>query len=134
VGGIRVLVVDAHRAFREAARAVVAATPGFETVGEAACGTEGLELAAQLHPDLVLLDAELPEPEGVETAHRLAAVGSTPVVVLVSVDPDCPGASAPTRAGAAAFVPKQALRPAVLTSVWAEHGGHPTGVTPAHPA
>jgi DNA-binding NarL/FixJ family response regulator len=131
---VRVLVVDDHRPFRDAARAVVDATPGFESVGEAACGTEGLELAARLAPDLVLIDAEMPEPDGIETAHRLAAADAGRLVVLVSIDPDCPAASALVCAGAAVFVPKQALRPAVLAAVWEAHGGHPPGVTPIHPA
>jgi DNA-binding NarL/FixJ family response regulator len=118
---VRVLVVDDHELSREAARAVVAATPGFETVGEAACCTDGLALAGLLSPDLVLLDVDLHAPDWIETARRLVAESSAPLVVLVSTDPECPGALALTAEGAAALVTKQSLRPAVLASVWASH-------------
>ena len=64
VGSVRVLTVDDHATFREAARALVAATAGFESVGEATTAEEGIAAAIRLHPDVVLLDVMLPGMNG----------------------------------------------------------------------
>ena len=57
---VTVLAVDDQEVFRRAVRELIAATEGFEQVGEAASGREALALAAALHPDLVLLDVRMP--------------------------------------------------------------------------
>lgn len=129
---VRVLVIDDHELFREAARAVVAATAGFEIVGEAATAAFGLELAAHLRPDVILIDAELPDRDGVEAAGALVKSRNAPLVVLVSSDlgPACPSADPPD---GAAFVAKQALRPEALSSLWTAFAAHPRRVTLPHP-
>ena len=85
-----VLTVDDQVVFRRAARALVAATPGFEAVGEARSGRQALRLVEELDPDLVLLDVRMPGMDGIETARHLAAAHPRTVVVLVSVD-EMPG-------------------------------------------
>jgi len=79
---VRVLVVDDSQVFRNVLGALVAATPGFDVVGTASSGREALELVAQLAPQLVLLDAHMPELNGVETALRIRR-GDPQVVVLL---------------------------------------------------
>jgi DNA-binding NarL/FixJ family response regulator len=81
--GRTVLIVDDHDGFRSFARALLQAD-GFEIVGEASDGASGLEAAARLRPDLVLLDVQLPDLDGFEVAERLAARDDPPSVVLVS--------------------------------------------------
>ncbi len=130
---VRVLVVDGHELFREAACAVVGAAPGFETVGQTACGIEALELADRLHPDVVLLDLDMTEPDGIETARLMTAREPPPLVVLVSLERDHPEAVSRVAADRVAFVRKQDLRPATLREVWARHVAHPAWVKPAHP-
>ncbi len=130
---VRVLVVDDHELFREAARAVVCATPGFETVAETPCGFEALDLTELLHPDVVLLDLDMTEPDGIDTARRIIAREAPPLVVLVSLEQDHPRAMSEVPAGPVVFVRKQDLRPTTLSEVWARHVGHPARVTPAHP-
>jgi CheY-like chemotaxis protein len=83
---ITVLAVDDRAVFLRATRELIASTPGFCQVGEAASGAEALELAADLHPDLVLVDVRMPGMDGVETARRLLASEPETVVVLVSLD------------------------------------------------
>lgn len=121
---VRVLAVDDHEVFRRAARELIAATDGFEQVGEAASGIEALELAASLHPDLVLLDVRMPEMDGIETARRLTAALPDTVVVLISLEgrPDLPLAIG--SAGAATHMRKQDLSPDALRALWRAHG-HP---------
>ena len=115
---VRVLLVDDHELFREAARAVVCATPGFETVAETPCGIEALDLADRLRPDVVLLDVDMTEPDGIETARRMITRESPPLVVLVSLELDHPEHAGRIPAGPVAFVRKQDLRPLVLSEVW----------------
>jgi DNA-binding NarL/FixJ family response regulator len=114
---IGVLVVDDQVVFREAARAVIAATPEFELVGEATCGEHGLAAAEGLHPDLVLLDVRMPGMDGIETAARMRSAEPAAVIVLISVeDPqDIPGAAS---SGAAELVRKQDFGPALLRRLW----------------
>jgi DNA-binding NarL/FixJ family response regulator len=114
-----VLAVDDHRSFRRALRDVIAATPGFEQVGEAASGPEALAAVAELHPDLVLLDIRMPGMDGLETSRRLAAEQPGTVVVFVSVEPEL---EPPAAVGAAAHLRKQDLSPRALRALWDAHG------------
>jgi len=86
--GVRVLIVDDHASFRALARMVLVAD-GFDVVGEAGDGTDALRAAQRLHPDVVLLDVQLPGCEGTGgdgfgVAEALSAQSSPPAVVLVS--------------------------------------------------
>jgi DNA-binding NarL/FixJ family response regulator len=114
---VRVLVVDDQLVFREVARHVLDATPGFELIGEADSGDAALSATAAMRPDLVLLDVRMPGMDGVEAAIRIRAADEPPVVVLVSVEEprDVPAART---CGAAAFVRKQDFGPALLRRVW----------------
>lgn len=122
VGSVRVLTVDDHAIFRDAARALVAATSGFETVGEATSGEEGVAAAVRLKPDLVILDVTLPGIDGYETARRMAPYLPGAVICLVSASDGAVEGEYAARCGATAFVRKRDLRPAVLEAVWARHG------------
>jgi two-component system invasion response regulator UvrY len=119
---VDVLTVDDSPGFLDAARELIAATPGFRAVGEASSGKDGLAAAARLHPDLVLLDARMPDMDGIQAARRLCAASPDVVVVLVSVDDldDLPDAA--RNCGAAAFVRKDRLNPRTLRRLWAR--GH----------
>lgn len=112
---VTVLAVDDQAIFRRVARSLIAATPGFEQVGEAASGPEAIELAARLQPDLALVDVRMPGMDGIETARRLARLDPKVVVVLISVE-DIP-ASAST-AGATACMRKQDLSTRTLRQLW----------------
>jgi DNA-binding NarL/FixJ family response regulator len=114
---ITVLAVDDRAVFLLATRELIAATPGFRQVGEAASGAEALELAADLHPDLVLLDVHMPGMDGVETARRLIESEPQTVVVLVSLD-ELP------RHAPCATLRKQELSTRALRQVWDVHGRH----------
>jgi len=84
-----VLIVDDHPPFRAAARAVLEAE-GFGVVGEAGDATAALLACARLSPEVVLLDVQLPGPDGFAVAEMLAAQpreGPAPDVVLISSRP-----------------------------------------------
>jgi DNA-binding NarL/FixJ family response regulator len=78
-----VLIVDDHDAFRGAARSLLE-MDGFDVVGEAADGRDALMAIDRLHPEVVLLDIQLPDLDGFVVADRLTAMASAPAVVLIS--------------------------------------------------
>ena len=109
-----ILVVDDHPSFRASARSLLEAE-GFEVVGEAADGAEALEKAAELHPDVVLLDIQLPDFDGFEVARRLLrANGSPPAVVLTSSRDEDDYGELIELSGARGFVAKAELSGSTL--------------------
>ena len=118
---VGVLIVDDSAPFRRAARAVVAATPGFVAVGEAASGEEALLAMEDLDPCLVLLDVSMGGIDGIETARRITARYARPTVVLVSVNDPARLPSEVESCGAVAFLDKRDFSPARLADLWATH-------------
>lgn len=86
---ITVLIVDDHQLVREGVRTFLQRQSDITVVGDAASGQEGLKLAAELVPDVVLMDLVMPEMDGVETTRRLKQISpSSQVIVLTSFDDD----------------------------------------------
>jgi chemotaxis response regulator CheB len=111
---LRVLLVDDSAMMRRLLRESLAPDRCFEVVGEAADGAEALALCAELAPDLVLLDIEMPRMDGVAMLKRWTLEGSGAVVVVSSATP--PGSALARevrRLGAAGVVgkPSGALSP-----------------------
>lgn len=112
-----VLIVDDHPSFRATARELLQAE-GFEVVGEAENGVAGLRQAKELHPDIVLLDVQLPDFDGFEVASRLtSANGDGPKVVLTSSRDGSEFGSLVAQSGAEGFVAKAELSGAALKAV-----------------
>ena len=120
--GVGVLVVDDQATFRRVALEVVAATPGFEPLGEAASGEEALALAADLRPELILLDVRMPVMDGIETARRLRTERAGGVIVLISIDDLSELHDEVGSCGANALIRKQAFGPLALRRLWDAHG------------
>lgn len=110
------LIVDDHSSFREAARRVLEAA-GFEVIGEAADGESALEAARGLHPDVVLLDVQLPGMDGFETAARLTANGEAPAIVMTSSREGADFGPLVERSGARGFVHKADLSGAAIEAL-----------------
>jgi two-component system, NarL family, response regulator DevR len=86
---IRVLLVDDHEMVRSGLRAMLAADADIDVVADAATGARGVSLARELRPDVVLLDARLPDIGGPEVCRRLQAeVPETAVVMLTTFAED----------------------------------------------
>ena len=81
---MKVLVVDDEQPARERLKQLLEDEADFDFVGEAANGGEALELSAELHPDIVLLDIRMPGLDGIETAHHLNALDEPPAVVFTT--------------------------------------------------
>lgn len=82
---IRVLVVDDSATAREAITMMLTSSPDIEVVGEATDGVEGVEMAAQLQPDVITMDINMPRLNGHEATRRIMAETPTPIVVVSTV-------------------------------------------------
>jgi DNA-binding NarL/FixJ family response regulator len=82
---IRVLLVDDHAVMRAGLRALLSTEPDIEVVGEAATGEEGVDLAIQLRPDVVLMDLSMPGIGGMAATRRIAAAGLSARVLVLTL-------------------------------------------------
>ncbi|ABW15830.1 MULTISPECIES: response regulator transcription factor [Parafrankia] len=114
---VSVLVVDDQRPFRLAVRAVLRRAAGFVLAGEAETGEDALTAAAELRPDLVLMDVNLPGIDGVVAGARIREDAPDTVVVLCSTygRTDLPAAVA---ASGLDYLCKEDLAPSVLREIW----------------
>lgn len=104
----KVLIVDDHEQFRAIARRLLAAE-GFDVVGEAADGTSALLAVSALHPDIVLVDVQLPDCDGFRIADELASLAQRPQVVLTSTRAAAEYGSRMKTTTACGFIPKVEL-------------------------
>jgi DNA-binding NarL/FixJ family response regulator len=114
----RLLIVDDHAGFRHCARTLLE-DEGFEVVGEAADGAAALAAAADLSPEIVLLDVQLPDIDGFEVARRLLADDPGLPVVLVSSRDRSQYGRLIEASGARGFVAKAELSGAALAGLLA---------------
>jgi DNA-binding NarL/FixJ family response regulator len=115
---VTVLIVDDHPSFRASARTLLEAE-GFEIVGEAQDGAGAVRAAKRLHPDLVLLDVQLPDLDGFEVADRLRKLKDPPEVVLTSSRDGADYGRCIECCGARGFVPKADLSGAAIAALLA---------------
>ncbi|MFB6808596.1 response regulator [Streptomyces sp. NPDC056387] len=114
---IRVLLADDQPLVRSGLRVLMADTPDLEVVGEAANGAEAVRLAAELAPDVVVMDIRMPEMDGIEATRRLTAgPGAARVLILTTFDEDEHVYGA-LRAGASGFAVKDMALDDLLAAV-----------------
>jgi DNA-binding NarL/FixJ family response regulator len=102
---VRVLLADDHRLMREGTAALLGADERIEVVGLARDGREALALAERRRPDVVLLDLNMPEVDGLEACARLRKQGG-PEVLMLTVSEEEPDLYAALRVGAAGYLTK----------------------------
>ena len=95
----------------------LALEPDIVVIGEAESGEEALALAAQLRPDVVLMDIVLPEMDGIATISSLRAIVTQSLVVILSFHDDPKTRARALSAGAIAFVGKQEPNETLLTVI-----------------
>lgn len=105
---IRVLVVDDRPIFRHGAQSMLSAAGGFDLVGEASNGREAVEMALAHRPDVILMDVEMPEMDGVEATERIVAELEDVAVLALTVSEDHDDVVRMVAAGACGYLLKEA--------------------------
>ncbi|HRP25770.1 MAG TPA: two-component system response regulator NarL [Thauera sp.] len=114
---LSVIIVDDHPLFRKGLSQLLQTIPGFRLVGEAAGGAEGLELARQLHPELILLDLNMRDLSGLEVLRGLRAARIDSRVVMVTVSDAGADVVAALRGGADGYLLKDMEPEAMLEAL-----------------
>lgn len=103
---LTILIADDHPLFRKGLRALLAIMPQVEVVGEAANGTDAVRLAVQLQPDVVLMDLQMPNGDGLTAVRAIVAAQPSVRVLVVTMFQDDDSIFAAMRAGARGYVLK----------------------------
>lgn len=103
---ISVLLVDDHTLFRSGIRSLLQRHADFTVVGEASDGVEGIKRAKQLHPDVVLLDLNMPGMSGVETLQLILQDCPGTAIVMLTVSEDAEDLTQALKAGACGYLIK----------------------------
>jgi len=120
---IRILVADDHPVVRDGLVAMLGTQADFQVVGEATTGPEVIQQVAALQPDVVLLDLEMPEMDGVEVLHRLRQQNlEARAVVFTAFDTDDRIVGA-VQAGAQGYLLKGSPREEIFQAVRVVHSG-----------
>jgi two-component system, NarL family, invasion response regulator UvrY len=117
---VGVMIVDDQAPFRRAAKMVMAATPGFDVIGEAESGEEAVDLFDALTPGLVLMDINLPGINGIEATRRITSAHPGATVLLLSTYQAADLPRGADSCGAAGYVNKEEFGPAVVLDLWAK--------------
>lgn len=99
------MLADDHRMLREGLRRSMT-EEGFQVVGEAGDGEEAVRLAAELQPDVILMDVSMPDVDGVEATRRIRDIIPETRVIMLTMHPDQDVVAAALRAGAAGYLVK----------------------------
>jgi len=120
---IRILLADDHPILRHGLRAMLDSIPKFEVVGEATTGEEAVTRSAELRPDVVLMDIQMPGLNGIEATRQVMQSDPNAGVVVLTMFRDDDSVFAAMRAGARGYVLKDAGGEEVLTVVRAVANG-----------
>lgn len=121
--GLRVVIADDHSVVRQGIRGVLEAIEGLEVVGEAGDGDEALEMVAELKPDVVVLDVNMPGKTGLEVTTQLRQDGHPARVLILSMHDDPEYVLQAVRSGADGYVLKDAAPAELRDAVEAVHEG-----------
>ena len=120
---IRILMADDHTLFRDGMRALFGTLPDTELVGEAANGNEAIAKAEELQPDVVLMDIQMPDRNGVEATRQIVQTSPNIGVIIVTMFEDDDSLFAAMRAGARGYVLKGADQEEMLRAIRAVSRG-----------
>ena len=120
---IRVLVADDHPVFRRGMRAILGAEPDTELLGEATNGEEAVTLALELRPDVILMDLNMPNLNGIEATRRILQANPDTAILMLTMFEDDKSILAAMRAGAHGYVLKGADGAEMLRAIHAVASG-----------
>jgi DNA-binding NarL/FixJ family response regulator len=114
---IRLLLVDDHTLFRSGLKALLETEKGFEVVGEASTGDEGVDRARELKPDIVVMDLSMPGSNGLEATRRIAALGLKTRVLVLTVHAEEEYLVPVVEAGASGYLSKTSADDELVTAL-----------------
>ena len=120
---IRIVIADDHAVVREGLRAVLGSEVDMEVVGEAATGEEVVERATELKPDVILMDIQMPNVNGIEATRRILEAKPEVGIVVLTMFEDDDSVFSAMRAGARGYVLKGAPPSEILKVVRAVAAG-----------
>jgi DNA-binding NarL/FixJ family response regulator len=120
---IRVLVADDHPTFVRAVTLLLNADPEIDVVATAANGAEAVELAIAHQPDVVLMDINMPQVDGVAASAQITVAAPHVAVIMLTMFDDDSNVAAAMRHGAAGYLLKGARQEQIRRAVHAAHGG-----------
>lgn len=120
---IRVLIVDDHQLFRDGVRTLILSAPDMEVAGEAATGEAAVQAAAENKPDVVLMDIQMPDMDGIEAARALTESDPELNILMVTMFEDDQSVFKAMRAGARGYILKGAKHDEMLRAIRAVASG-----------
>jgi DNA-binding NarL/FixJ family response regulator len=120
---IRILIADDHPLFRDGLRALLNSVADLEVVAEAKSGDEAIALAAQLQPEIILMDINMPGVNGIEATRRVVQTSPHIGVLIVTMFEDDDSVFSAMRAGARGYMLKGADQSEVLRAIHAVASG-----------
>jgi DNA-binding NarL/FixJ family response regulator len=119
----RILIADDHPAFRRGLELMLLEVDDLEVVGQAQTGLEAVELAAELSPDVVVMDLRMPDLDGIEATRRVRRLETPPAVIVLTMFEDDDSVFAAMRAGAQGYVLKGADQVEIIRAIRAVAAG-----------
>jgi two-component system response regulator NreC len=120
---IRILIADDHGLVRAGLRALLRAESDISVVGEAANGEDAQKLVKELYPDIVLLDINMPGPDGIEVTRSLKKIAPETKVLVATVHEDESLFQEAIKAGAAGYIVKRAVESELIDAIRAVQRG-----------
>ncbi len=120
---IRLLLADDHAVVRSGLRMLLQAQPDMKIIGEAETGQEAIRRVAELRPDVVLMDIEMPGMNGIEATRRIKAEAPQAAVLALTMYEDDQYFFEMLRAGASGYVPKRAAPDELVSAIRAVSRG-----------
>ena len=120
---VRVVLADDHPVVRDGLSALLSSVPGIEVAGTAATGREAVRAAVTLRPDVLVLDVQMPELNGVAAAREIARAAPTVAVLMLTMFDDDDSVFAAMRAGARGYVLKGATQDEIIRAIHAVAAG-----------
>jgi DNA-binding NarL/FixJ family response regulator len=114
---IRVLIADDHRLFAEALEAILAGDDRISVVGHASDGSEAVRLAAELQPDVVLMDISMPVMDGIEAARAIRDEGGDASILMLTGSNSRADVDRARKAGAAGYVTKDRIAAELIDAI-----------------
>lgn len=120
---LRILIADDHPVYRDGLRSLILSWEQMELIGEAQSGVEAVQLAAETKPDVILMDIQMPDMNGIEATRAIVTDNPDAGVLILTMYEDNASVFAAMRAGARGYVLKGAGQEEIMRAIEAvSHG------------